>query len=90
MFDGFAKWLNQKCKKIKQIDRFSHKDNNLNSFSLVNHRQFAKLLSHLTFPSTIQYMCLKTDHLCTKTEIHLLPVHDRHSCIIQKQQVLDY
>ena len=31
----------------------------------------------------------KTEHLRTRTEIYLLPVHDRHSCTIQKYQVLD-
>ena len=31
----------------------------------------------------------KTDHLDTRTEIHLLPVRDTHSCTIQKHQALD-
>ena len=33
----------------------------------------------------------KTDHLPTRTEIHLLLVHDRHThaCTIQKYQALD-
>ena len=40
---------------------------------------------------TIVTVFWKTDHLRTRTEIHLLPVHDRHThaCTIQEHQALD-